>query len=412
MKDKDKVFKAIYLADYVPDVMERIEESLLDNKAIIDYAVRVDGCALEYASDNLKNNKEIVLKAVNNDGSALSYASDNLKDDKEVVMAAVSKDGWALSDASDSLKLDKEICLQAVITSGDDVIDYVDDSLKNDKDIVAALENFEDDIDFEDSEDEREKPPGWVEPIHKYRIDPCRRAMGAEFVCGKVSEQFVKHWVPIVTEFGSDKLTDHMKAIEGFDTSLDSNSPKVVDDEWGNRPYHELENIEHFTLMYSDQSFTVTEITGEDDKFGAGINELEDVEGNCLFSREGACISTEEPKVTESISEDNLKDFAPVLLYQNINREGFGSWFFGTDADGFDPSKLAYSQIETSLGIFIEKLWYDKEELNMDDSYLGDSTPKGENSSIGWLNMKYWDSVEKYTDQYIDENEFWSLIDE
>ena len=57
-----------------------------------------------------------------------------------------------------------------------------------------------------------------------------------------------------------------MKAIEGFDTSLDSNSPKVVDDEWGNRPYHELENIEHFTLMYSDQSFTVTEITGEDDK--------------------------------------------------------------------------------------------------------------------------------------------------
>ena len=48
----------------------------------------------------------------------------------------------------------------------------------------------------------------------------------------------------------------------------------------------------------------------------------------------------------------------------------------------------------------------------MDDSYLGDSTPKGENSSIGWLYMKYWDSIEKYTDQYIDENEFWSLIDE
>ena len=59
--------------------------------------------------------------------------------------------------------------------------------------------------------------------------------------------------------------------------TLDPNSPKVVDDEWGNRPYHELENIEHFTLMYSDQSFKVTEITGEDDKFGAGINELANV---------------------------------------------------------------------------------------------------------------------------------------
>ena len=68
MNNKNKVFKAIYLADYVPDVMEKIEESLLDDKDIIDYAVRVDGCALEYASDNLKNDKEIVLKAVNNDG--------------------------------------------------------------------------------------------------------------------------------------------------------------------------------------------------------------------------------------------------------------------------------------------------------------------------------------------------------
>jgi hypothetical protein len=48
----------------------------------------------------------------------------------------------------------------------------------------------------------------------------------------------------------------------------------------------------------------------------------------------------------------------------------------------------------------------------MNDSYLGDSTPKGENSSIGWLNMKYWDSAEKYTDQYIDENEFWELVNE
>jgi hypothetical protein len=55
MKNKNKVFKAIYLADYVPDVMKRIEGSLLDNKARIDYAVRIDGGALEYASDSLKN---------------------------------------------------------------------------------------------------------------------------------------------------------------------------------------------------------------------------------------------------------------------------------------------------------------------------------------------------------------------
>ena len=30
----------------------------------------------------------------------------------------------------------------------------------------------------------------------------------------------------------------------------------------------------------------------------------------------------------------------------------------------------------------------------------------------GWLYMKYRDGVEKYTDQYIDENEFWSMVNE
>ena len=60
MDNKNKVLKAIYLADYVPDVMEKIEESLLGDKDIIEYAVRVDGCALEYASDNLKNDNSIL----------------------------------------------------------------------------------------------------------------------------------------------------------------------------------------------------------------------------------------------------------------------------------------------------------------------------------------------------------------
>jgi hypothetical protein len=411
-KNKEKVLKAIYMEDYIPDVMEKIDPSLLADRDVIQYAICIDGCSLEYASDELKNDKEIVVLAVQQDGSALCYASDNLKDDKEVVMAAVKNYGYALSDASDSLKADKEVCLAAIGNSGEDVLDDISDSLKKDKEIISAIDNFEDDFDFDDSEEEREKPPGWVEPIHKYRIDPCFKAIGGEFVCGKVSEKFVNYWAPIVTESGPDKLTDHMKAIEGFDTFLDPNSPKVVDDEWGNPPYRELENIEHFTLINSDQSFLVTEITDEDDKFGVGKNEQRDIIGNCLFSREGACISTEEPKVTERISEEDLKDFVPVLLYLNINGGDFGSWFVGTDENGFDASKLAYSQVETELGIFIERVWYDKEELKLDDTYLGDSTPKGETSSIGWLYMKYRDSVEKYTDQYIDENELWANVNE
>ena len=415
MNNKNRVLKAIYLADYVPDVMEKIEESLLGDKEVIDYAVHVDGCALEYASDALKNDKDIVLKAVNNDGSALSYASDNLKDDKEVVMAAVKSDGWALSDASDSLKSDKEVCLQAVITSGDAVIDDIDDSLKKDKDIITAIENFEDDFDFDDSEEEREKPPGWVEPIHRYRIDTAQWAQGGEFVCGKVSTEFVKYWAPIIAQEGNERLTNHMLGLDGYDGPVDADSPKVVetDGDW-DTPYHELEAIEHFTSANSDQGFRVTEITGEEDDFVTGIDDdekiQEDIAGNCIYSREAAIVSLEEPKVTEYISADDLTDFIPVVLFHNIDKGDFGSWFIGTDEDGFDASKLSYSQVETELGEFIERVWYDQEELTRFDDDAS-SSPKDTTSWVGWLNINDREGVEKYTDQYIDENELWSSVE-
>ena len=99
------------------------------------------------------------------------------------------------------------------------------------------------------------------------------------------------------------------------------------------------------------------------------------------------------------------------MLFHNIDKGDFGSWFIGTDENGFDSSKLSYSQVETELGAFIERVWYDKEELTKYDENAS-SSPKDTTSTVGWLNMKYRDSAEKYTDEYIDENELWSLADE
>ena len=67
-KNKDSVLKAIYMQDYIPDVMEKIDPSLLADRDVIQYAVCIDGCSLEYASDELKNDKEIVALAVQQDG--------------------------------------------------------------------------------------------------------------------------------------------------------------------------------------------------------------------------------------------------------------------------------------------------------------------------------------------------------
>ena len=229
-------------------------------------------------------------------------------------------------------------------------------------------------------------------------------------MCGKVSLEFVKYWRPIIAEEGDDRLTKHMLAIDGYEGPLDPNSPKVVETEGDfDTPYSELEIIEHFTCANSDQGFIVTEITDEEDNHGVGKNEQRDIIGNCIYSREGAIVGSEEPEITEWISEDDLKDFIPVLLFHNIDKGDFGSWFIGTDENGFDASKLAYSQVETELGIFIERVWYDKEELKKDEDYAS-SSPKNTITTVGWLNIKLRDSVEKYTDQYIDENELWSNL--
>ena len=45
-KNKEKVLKAIYMEDYIPDVMEKIDPSLLADRDVIQYAVCIDGCSL------------------------------------------------------------------------------------------------------------------------------------------------------------------------------------------------------------------------------------------------------------------------------------------------------------------------------------------------------------------------------
>ena len=76
-------------------------------------------------------------KAVKEDGNALEYADESLKKDKEIVMAAVKQDGYALQYADESLKKDREIVLAAV-KQNCDALEYADESLKKNKEIVMA----------------------------------------------------------------------------------------------------------------------------------------------------------------------------------------------------------------------------------------------------------------------------------
>ena len=58
-KNKDSVLKAIYMEDYIPDVMEKIDPSLLADRDVIQYAICIDGCSLEMQVMNLKMIKRL-----------------------------------------------------------------------------------------------------------------------------------------------------------------------------------------------------------------------------------------------------------------------------------------------------------------------------------------------------------------
>ena len=77
-------------------------------------------------------------KAVKEDGNALEYADESLKKDKEIVMAAVKQGGHALEYADESLKKNKEIVMAAV-KQDSLALDFADESLQKDKEFADFM---------------------------------------------------------------------------------------------------------------------------------------------------------------------------------------------------------------------------------------------------------------------------------
>ncbi len=85
--------------------------------------------------DLRSKSKADVLAAVRQNGRALRYVDDRLKDDRDIVQVALKNDGMALQYASDGLRADKKIVLLAV---GKDsmALQYASDRLRADKEVV------------------------------------------------------------------------------------------------------------------------------------------------------------------------------------------------------------------------------------------------------------------------------------
>ena len=59
---------------------ERILKELRGNKELVLAAVRIDGHALEYASDELKNDLEVVLEAISKNKNNITHASKEMRE--------------------------------------------------------------------------------------------------------------------------------------------------------------------------------------------------------------------------------------------------------------------------------------------------------------------------------------------
>lgn len=241
----------------------------------------------------------------------------------------------------------------------------------------------------------------------KFRIEGGR--YGGELVLGEVNPMFASH-------YASESSTDIVDAVlESEEWSHDDEPDDALQDPaqppgpaLPGEDYYMWENdeFEHINGPYADGGFTVYEVPADGSDDWDYDNEVYEGEGIFVYGREGALFGNDEPEVINEADEDGNK-YVPVLCFHSSEKGTFGVWFVETD-DDFDPFKLGYGIVETNLCEIIDRVYYDKVELDTDFDY-NDTTGKSYDAEVGWLNSKWHDSYEKYNEL---DQEYWDEFDD
>ena len=233
--------------------------------------------------------------------------------------------------------------------------------------------------------------------MRKFRITGGR--YGGEITIGHASKDFVEYWAPKVDEDGDTELVEYILNADWND-EVDPLLPTILAD--GNTPWYEVDDIEHTSSCYADGGFYAVEIDDNGDEID---DEIELTFSSSLYSRE-AYHETQRPVPTKFLTQEEIDDYVPVLVFHSGEKGSFGQWIVETEED-FDPYKFTYSILETNLGEFVERAWYDGVEIYCDYDWC-DSTGKGYYASVGYMNPKWHDLSDIFTDEYLEENDFWS----
>ena len=217
-----------------------------------------------------------------------------------------------------------------------------------------------------------------------FRIEAGR--YGGETVIGEVDDSFVEAMI----DEDQEKLIEHCTSAdeEDFEGPIPCEGYYM----W------ECDEIEHLNSAYADSGFVVTEVTNEDSKFDYSETETDFEPVACLYSRE-AYSQNSEPDWDDIDKEKD--DYVPVLNFHSSEKGNFGCWFIETEGEPFDKYKFTYGIVETNMGEFIDRVYYDGKELECEYDY-SDSIGKAYYAEVGWLNKRWHDSYDKYDEDQLD----------
>ena len=233
----------------------------------------------------------------------------------------------------------------------------------------------------------------------RFRIDSGH--YGGELVIGTVNPEFVEYY----KDHDESDLIDAIMELddggpeEPEDALLDPNSPPAPTEEYY---MWECDDIEHQTAAFSDSNFHVYEVPADGSEDMDWEKEIWEGAPQFVYSREGGYISDDTP------TEEERDQWLPVLAFFSSEKGSFGAWFFETDGEDFDPYKLGFGSNETHMGEFVDRVYYNKEEIDCEYDYA-EGTGKGYYAKVGYLNKKWHDAHDKYFEL---DKEIWEDFDE
>lgn len=245
----------------------------------------------------------------------------------------------------------------------------------------------------------------------RFRIDS--GYYGGELVIGEVANEFVAKTIGMDEGELVDTVLsfDDWSGNDDLDENAEHDDPEQIPAPREDYYMWECDDIEHINSAYGDSELTVFEVPADGENDYDYENEVGSFSAIHMYEREGGYFSNEEPNVVNE-DDDEGNHYVPVLAFHSCEKGTFASYFVETDGEDFDQYKLGMGIVETNLGEFIDRVYYNKVELDAEYEQ-NDSTGKSYHAEVGWLNKKWHDSDDKYNEldevylQDFDDNAEW-----